>query len=286
MHKEVLLPLQREEATEYVIYTQLAKRTKDKHNKKILETIAKEEQLHYHLLAEKTKQQIQPSKTVVWWYVFLARIFGLSFGLHLMAKRVHRSEKSCAEAVKLVKGITCIHKNKRQHRFKLLNKIIEERVTYAGSIVLGLNDALVEITGALAGFTFALQQNKLVALTGLIMGVAAALSMTASEYLSSKEEMQKRKNPYTSALYTGLAYLGTVILLVLPYFIFEQVFVSLGVMFVIALLIIFFYSFYMSTAKQQNLWQKFGRMAAISLIVALISFGIGLLVKIWLGVEI
>ena len=55
-------------------------------------------------------------------------------------------------------------------------------------MVLGLNDALVEFTGALAGYTFALQNTLLVAMTGLITGVAASLSMATSEYLSTKSE--------------------------------------------------------------------------------------------------
>ena len=49
-----------------------------------------------------------------------------------------------------------------------------------GSVVLGLNDELVEFTGALAGFTLALSDHRLIALTGSITGIAAALSMASS----------------------------------------------------------------------------------------------------------
>jgi VIT1/CCC1 family predicted Fe2+/Mn2+ transporter len=92
----------------------------------------------------------------------------------------------------------------------------EELLRYAGSIVLGLNDALVELTGALAGFTLALQNTRLIALTGLITGVAAALSMAASEYLSTRSEGGGR-SPLRASLYTGTAYIITVFLLILPY---------------------------------------------------------------------
>ena len=40
-------------------------------------------------------------------------------------------------------------------------------------MVLDLNDALVELTGALAGRTLALENTKLISLTSLITGVAA-----------------------------------------------------------------------------------------------------------------
>ena len=38
-----------------------------------------------------------------------------------------------------------------KHEQELIDLIDEERLRYVGSIVLGLNDALVELTGALAG---------------------------------------------------------------------------------------------------------------------------------------
>ena len=38
----------------------------------------------------------------------------------------------------------------------LLQLLDEEKLRYTGSIVLGLNDVLVELTGALAGLTLAL----------------------------------------------------------------------------------------------------------------------------------
>ena len=53
-------------------------------------------------------------------------------------------------------------------------------------MVLGLNDALVELTGTLAGLTFALANARLVALAGIITGIAATLSMAASNYLAER----------------------------------------------------------------------------------------------------
>ena len=94
-------------------------------------------------------------------------------------------------------------------RSQLLSMLDEEALKYMGSVVLGLNDALVELTGALAGLTFAFQNTKLIALTGLITGISASLSMAASEYLSSRADGEE--NAGRSALYTGIAYIITVI---------------------------------------------------------------------------
>ena len=62
---------------------------------------------------------------------------------------------------------------------KALPKMLdEERLQYAGSMVLGLNDALVELPSSLAGFAFALQNTRVIVLiapylifpTGSILG--------------------------------------------------------------------------------------------------------------------
>ena len=51
-------------------------------------------------------------------------------------------------------------------------------------------------------------------------GIAATLSMASSEYLSSKSE--GRPDALKSASYTGVAYLVTVALLILPYLLFDE----------------------------------------------------------------
>ena len=78
--------------------------------------------------------------------------------------------------------------------------IDEEKVKHIGSMVLGINDALVEITGTLAGLTFALQNSALVGLAGLITGIAATLSMGASEYLSQNSEGKENLVPLEEEL--------------------------------------------------------------------------------------
>jgi VIT1/CCC1 family predicted Fe2+/Mn2+ transporter len=106
----------------------------------------------------------------------------------------------------------------------------EKKIHPASAIVLGLNDALVELTGSLAGLSLALASTNLIAVAGIIIGFSGALSMTASEYLSAKEDQNKKKKAHIFATYTGLSYLGTVLILTSPYLIFETVSTALSVM--------------------------------------------------------
>ena len=154
------------------------------------------------------------------------------------------------------------------------------------SVVLGLNDALVELTGALAGFTLSIQNSKTIAFLGLITGISASFSMAASEYLSTKAEDDAEVDAKKASLYTGIAYVLTVIALVLPFFFITNYFVSLAVTILIAIIIIAIFNYYLSVAKRENFKKRFTEMALISIGVAAISFLIGFVVKKFFGLEI
>jgi VIT1/CCC1 family predicted Fe2+/Mn2+ transporter len=151
--------------------------------------------------------------------------------------------------------------------------------------VLGLNDALVELTGALAGLTFALQNTKLIAMTGAITGIAAALSMAVSEYLSTRSE-ETTRNPFRASIYTGVAYVVTVSVLILPYLVLTDYYVCLGFTLTTAILIIGFFNYYVSVAKDVPFKRRFLEMVGLSLGVAGLSFVIGFILRTMFGIDV
>lgn len=157
--------------------------------------------------------------------------------------------------------------------------------SYISAIVLGMNDALVEMTGALAGFTIALANTRLIALAGLTTGVAATLSMAASEFLSQEVDTS-RKRACAAAGVTGIAYLITVGVLLLPFFLLEQPLFALLLCLLAAACIIFLFTLVISRIKHINFVSSFLRMLTISFCVAAIAFTISWIARIWFGVEI
>ena len=212
-------------------------------------------------------------------------MLGLTFGVKLMEKGEGMAQDSYNNLKSLSEEVQGVIEDEEKHEQELLNIINEEKLKYVGSIVLGLNDALVELTGALAGFTFALQNTRLIAAVGLVTGIAASLSMAASEYLSTKQE-ESDKNPIKASIYTGLAYVLTVLFLIFPYLVFGNVFLCLGVVLINALLVIAFFTFYVSVAKDVSFKGRFFEMSALSLSVALVSFFIGMVIRSIFGVDI
>jgi VIT1/CCC1 family predicted Fe2+/Mn2+ transporter len=281
-----VLRFQQTEITEHHIYKRLAKRIRSTENAKILAQIAEDELRHYNGWKQYTKQDVEPRWFFVWFYYIVSMVFGFTFGVKLMEMGEEAAQENYASIGKEIPEAEVYEREEDAHEVQLINMLDEERLQYAGSVVLGLNDALVELTGALAGLTLALQNGKLIALSGLITGIAASLSMAASEYLSTRSE-ETAKEPVRAAIYTGIAYIITVTLLVMPYLIMpERFYLDLVIALTTAVIIIAVFNYYISVAKGESFRARFLEMAGLSLGVALFSFVIGFFIRQWLGIEI
>ncbi len=280
--KSAALIAQKNEITEYFIYRRLAKNTKNSENKKILKAIAEQEKNHYEMWKKITKQNVRPSYAKIWFYYFLTKIFGLNFGLKIMEDGEHLTGASYEKLKNEHPDLAQMIKEEQEHEEQLINLIDSHVLSYASSIILGLNDALVELTSALAGFTLALQNTHLIASVGFITGISASLSMAASSFLASREN--KDTNPLKAGLTTGISYFGTVILLIAPYFIFSSPFSALATSLTFAILIIFLFNFYTSVCQKTSFRRKFFEMVFISLGCAAFNFGLGYLIKKYLNV--
>lgn len=282
----IIKKMQQNELTESVIYEKIAKFAKGDENRQTLLRLAHEEYAHNEIWKKYTGIDMKPEKLKVLKYTFIARVFGFTFAVKLMENGEGNAQEEYKQLAADVPESIHIREQEEEHEQALLEMLDEERLQYVGSMVLGLNDALVELTGSLAGFTFAMQNTRLIALSGLIIGISATFSMASSEFLAARSE--GRDDALKSCTYTGIAYLITVILLIAPYMIFsnEQFLLALICMLVIVVLIIAGFTYYTSVAQDQPFKSRFLEMAVISISVAVISFFVGVLAKKFLGVDL
>jgi VIT1/CCC1 family predicted Fe2+/Mn2+ transporter len=283
--RQQLLTYQRNEITEHHIYKQLAKTIKSTENRRILDEIASDELRHYERWKTYTGQDVSPDRFQVWKFYLIGRLFGFTFAVKLMERGEQGAQENYDQLSTHIPEAKSIAQDENTHEDALLALLDEEQLRYAGSMVLGLNDALVELTGTLAGLTLAFQNTRLIALSGSITGIAASLSMAASEYLATKSE-ETDKSPFKASLYTGAAYIITVLLLILPYLLLENYYLCLAVTLAGAVAIIALFNYYISVAKDEPFKRRFFEMAGLSLGVAGLSFVVGLLIREFLGVEI
>lgn len=282
----IIRKMQQNELTESVIYERIAAFAGGEENKQTLLRLSQEEKAHYEIWKKYTGETMKPQMGKVRKFTVLARILGFTFAVKLMEKGEEGAQEEYALLAAEVEESIHIRQQEEEHEKALLDMLDEERLQYVGSMVLGLNDALVELTGSLAGFVFALQNNRLIALSGLIVGISATFSMASSEFLAARSE--GRSDALKSCTYTGIAYLITVVLLIAPYLIFgvHQYILALICMLLVVVLIIAGFTYYTSVAQDQPFKRRFWEMACISIGVAVMSFVVGVLAKNLLGVEV
>ena len=282
----IIKRMQQSELTESVIYEKIARFAKGDENKQTLLRLSREEKAHYEIWKKYTGLEMKPEKGKVLKYTMLARILGFTFAVKLMERGEEGAQEEYEKLASEVPESITIRQQEEEHEKALLDMLDEERLQYVGSMVLGLNDALVELTGSLAGFAFALQNTRLIALSGLIVGISATFSMASSEFLAARSE--GRTDALKSCSYTGIAYLLTVVALIAPYLIFpaSQYIPAMICMLAVVILIIAGFTYYTSVAQDQPFKRRFLEMAIISVSVAVLSFIVGILAKKFLGVDL
>ena len=282
----IIRRMQQNELTESVIYERIAAFAKGEENRQTLLRLSREEKAHYLIWQKYTGLEMKPEGFKVLKYTLIARILGFTFAVKLMERGEENAQVEYELLTQEVAESTAIRQQEEEHEQALLAMLDEERLQYVGSMVLGLNDALVELTGSLAGFAFALQNNRLIALSGLIVGISATFSMASSEFLAARSE--GRSDALKSCTYTGVAYLLTVIALIAPYLLLpsEQYMAALVCMLAVVILIIAGFTYYTSVAQDQPFKSRFLEMAVISISVAVVSFIVGILAKQFLGIDL
>ena len=279
----IIRRMQKNEATEHIIYGDLAKRVKGR-NGEILARIAAEEGIHAGIWAKYTGESPKPGTLKILYYRTLAIVFGITFVINMMESGEEGAQDTYSSIAEEVPEALAMYKSEQEHEAALIELIDEERLRYISSMVLGLNDALVELTGALAGFTFALGNTTTIAMAGFITGSAATFSMAASEYLSKKNDPSE-EHPVKAAVYTGIAYMIVVTMLLIPYCCFANPLTSLFFCLFNAGLVILIFTFYVSVVRKEPFKPAFLEMIGISFGVAALSFCIGWGARTLLGIE-
>jgi VIT1/CCC1 family predicted Fe2+/Mn2+ transporter len=282
----IIRRMQQNELDESVIYKNIASFAKGEENRRTLLRLAKEERAHCRVWEQYTGERMKPNGGKILFFTLIARILGFTFAVKLMERGEGNAQHEYELLAAEVPESRDIRSQEEEHEQALLQMLDEERLQYVGSMVLGLNDALVELTGSLAGFAFALQNNRLIALSGLIVGISATFSMASSEFLAARSE--GRSDALKSCSYTGVAYLLTVVALIAPYLLLpaSAYIPALLCMLAVVVAIIGGFTYYTSVAQDQPFKRRFWEMALISIGVAVVSFVVGILAKRFLGVEL
>jgi VIT1/CCC1 family predicted Fe2+/Mn2+ transporter len=230
-----------DEITSYSIYSKLVGMEGSKELKRLFKMLADKEKEHINiwktLLRKAGGEAGRPRFLSVNISVLL--LIKKMLGVAFVIKLLERSEKSGFINYKMAlsnkefseeekRRIRAILKDESEHERALVNTVIGYKgaLSSTHSVILGLNDGLVEILALVAGLATVATTSLIVVVVGMIAGISGTLSMSGGVYLSSKssslvegsiKERKSRGAARKEAYYTGLYYFIGALIVVLPF---------------------------------------------------------------------
>jgi len=144
-------------------------------------------------------------------------------------------------------------------------------------IVLGLADAVVEISGIHAGSLGIFNRTELAGLSGVIAGMAASIAMASAAYAQAKQGFEGSAK--WSAIYTGVSYMFTAIFLALPYFLTTSMITAIGVSLVVGVSLVAAMTYYDTVISARKFKRQFAEIAGIILAASLALFIAGAIIR-------
>ncbi len=282
-----------DEYTDYLVYKRLSEssRTKDPKMKEILTTLSATEYRHYQFWKKymPPNSKVAPSSTTIYLTLFLRLIFGYSFAIKYLEKhetsviKKYRSVKdSIPEADQ--RQFDEMVRDEEEHENTFMEQMQGRYLKYISFIILGLADAIVEISGIHAGSLGIYHSTEITGLAGIVAGAAASIAMASAAYAQAKQGFQG--SAAISAVFTGVSYFINAIVLAAPYFFTSSQEIAIGVSIILAIFIIAFVSYYNSVVSQSHFLRDFGELAGIMLGASAALFLFGLLIRSVFGITI
>ena len=280
----------RDEYTDGAVYLALSRREKNPTFKKALEELSAGERIHYEFWKTYAPDvTVTVNRLKVYFILLLRLTLGLTFTMKFLERHedsLHRRYKQIAESIPVVdkaRFLAMMADEENQENL-LMGEIHEGRVKYMSFIVLGLADAVVEISGIHAGSLGIYNRTELAGIAGIVAGMAASIAMASAAYAQAKQGFEGSAK--WSAIYTGVSYMITAVLLASPYFLTGSMIWALGTSLVIGVLLVAAMTYYDTIISARAFKRQFGEIAGIILAASLALYIAGTLIRQLLGIVI
>ena len=267
------------EYKDHLVYLKLSARETDSGRKKILEQLSQQEEKHFLFWKEILDgYNPKPHPFLQIFILILRYVFGITFTV----KYMERHEKRMIAIYRSIRPqfdgeagtqLEEMIADEEKHEDFFIGQIDEGVVKYLGFIVLGLADAIIEITGVHAGFLGVTSSTTMAGVAGLIVGFAAAISMATAAYLQAKQDTER--NSFTSAMITGFSYILAVVSLAFPYFLFVSMLAAFIASLIMAMLLTAYFTFFTAVIFERNFGKEFLESTLLTLGTALATYLFG-----------
>jgi vacuolar iron transporter family protein len=286
------------------VFDKLASIEKDAKVKSILEKLSKFEVEHSRIWKEIPGLRKRPSKDTTNPFLINAigavrRVIGLELTIKIMEyeevaleAKLHQELNQFGLDSAEKRVFNKIKKSEERGENPLKDNILKYSAVLNNirSIVLGMNDGLVEILGAVSGFAVALRQPLIVVVAGSIVAIAGTLSMAGGSYLSIEYEksLYKKKNESSTAaaLYTGIAYIIGSAFPLIPFIFGLTGYYAIALSVIVTAIVLTFASTLISVVSDTSISQRIIRTLLISLGIVAVSIALGIYARNVLHINI
>lgn len=282
----------RDEYKDYLVYSELAKFNKGKNHKfsEIFSELANTEKKHYDFWKKySAKKEPRTSKWGARLIIFISLLFGTTFAIKFLEKH----ETKTIEKYKSVKHLIPeedrvffgeMIADEEEHEYDFRNKIQSSYVKYISFVILGLADAIVEISGIHAGSLGIYNSTKLTGLAGIVAGAAASIAMASAAYAQAKQGFVGSAS--VSAAFTGVSYFASALVLATPYFLTEDMITAVVASITFAVIILAVTNYYNSVITEKSFVKDFAEMVGITFGATIALYLLGQLIRSVLGITI
>jgi VIT1/CCC1 family predicted Fe2+/Mn2+ transporter len=278
-----------DEYIDHTVYSRLANLESNEERKNILLKLAAQEKEHLQFwssLGGRYSNNFM-TKVRINLIIFLRYLFGLTFAIKFMERNERRVISEYKKALEKLEGenrikLERIIYDEVEHENYWISQIKERAVTYIGFIILGLADAIIEITGVHAGFLGVTASTIVAGIAGLVVGISASIAMASAAYLQAQQG--SLGNPRLSAIYTGFSYIMTAVALATPYFLTHIMLLAFTLSLIVALALLAFFNFYSAVISDREFIRDYLFNAGLILLTAFVSFFFGTFLGEYFGI--
>lgn len=283
--KDVARVRMSDEWSDYILYERLSKTvTDDSPFSEVLRALSATEHGHYEFWKRYVPdEEPRLARLKLYWVLFLRRFFGLTFATRYLDRHEANVVAEYAGVARLIPGedgaaFDSMVADEKEHEKAFAMKVESSAVAYISFVVLGLADALVEISGIHAGWLGLFEKTEIAGLAGVIAGGAASLAMASAAFAQAKQGGFKG-SARLSASYTGISYFVTAVILATPYFLTRSMPLALGGSLTLAVVILAVTTWYSVVIQQKTFARDFVEILAILFATTIIVFALGYIVS-------
>lgn len=274
-----------DEFSDYTLYDKLSKTVKEGNPfTEILKQLSATELGHYEFWRKYVPgEEPRVSKLKLYWVLFLRRFFGLTFATRYLDRHEGNVVKEYESLAHMIPdsdkyAFDRMVADEKEHENAFAQKIESSTISYISFVVLGLADALVEISGIHAGSLGFYDRTEIAGLAGVIAGAAASMAMASAAFAQAKQGF--KGSARLSAAYTGVSYFITAIVLAAPYFLTTNMIYALSSSLSLAVLILVLTTYYSTVINSRPFLRDFLEILAILFGATIVLYAFGSIVRV------